>query len=259
MKTFRKSAFTSVCALILAIPAWAQSAEEQSPYSVEAAVAAARSTPKMPELPGQVFLRNYFEFKGDRVSGGASSSLVIKGDKVYILTAKHLLGEAMGVSPEVLPTDFDAAILGWAVYFNNEEDLLAVTHEIYRPNDDMDEDLIMLKTDLKPKKVKKHALTLAKTKPLLSERVYIIGCPYSEEDKCQQNIYPAKITQFSNLSGDESKPNNLAIMEAENPPDSLAGFSGAAMINQKGEVYGVVFGGGEGEIYATILPDWAKN
>ena len=65
-----------------------------------------------------VFARNLLEFSGDRQSSGASSSLITIDDKVYVLTAKHLLTDAMGIVPTVKPSNFNAELEYWVVLDN---------------------------------------------------------------------------------------------------------------------------------------------
>lgn len=199
-------------------------------------------------LKGQVFLRNVFEFKDNRSSQGASSSFIQKNDTIYLLTAKHLLGPDMGISPAVKPTDFNDLLVGWKVRHNNDdESYLASITEIVSPNNDEDEDLILLKTDANPENVLDMVLPITQKVPALGDRLFAIGCPYSEGQLCKQNSYAGTVAEISG---------NLIAIKADNPPNSLSGFSGAAMLNKNNEIVAVIFGGGEGYLVGTLLPNW---
>jgi len=80
----------------------------------------------------------------------------------------------------------------------------------------------------------------------------IIGCPYSEK-RCQQNIYKAIY-----LGNTES---GFLVCTTENDID-LSGFSGAPVINSKGSVVGVIYGGGSENgrmnIYVTSIKEIQK-
>ena len=199
------------------------------------------------ELPGQVFLRNEFLFTGDRHTGGASSSFISKNGEVYILTAKHLLGPDMGVQPAVKPTEFDDQLEGWIVYHNDGDDILAYVTNIVSPNNDEDEDVILLKTDAELENVKNKVLPITQDLPEIGSRLFAIGCPYSEGETCKQNIYPGTV---------EIIAGNIVLVKADAPPDSISGFSGAALVNEKAEIVAVIYGGGDGEFVGTFLPDW---
>lgn len=248
--------FLCLASLSLGSVATAQEADSpKQPTSVEMAVRAARGGTAKIELPRNVFLRNKYSFKGGRKSEGASSSLVVKDGKIYVLTAKHLLGDAMGITPEVLPTAFDGNFKKWKVYHNDSGKSVAKVTGIFKPNDDMNEDIILLETKANPEDVKDYTLKLASTKPQLGDRLYVIGCPYSARS-CAQRAYAGKVMAFTNFDQDPAKPQNLVVLDMIHAPDSIAGFSGAAMINEDMEIVAVVFGGQRILMAATLLPDW---
>lgn len=235
----------------------AQETQSNTP-TIDMLVKAVRGGTADIELPGKVFLRNKYSLKGSGKSEGASSSLVIKDDKVYVLTAKHLLGEAMGITPEVLPTSFDDKLKKWKVIHNDDGKTVAKVTSIYKPNDNMDEDIILLETDADPDTVKEYTLKIAKAKPQIGDKLYVIGCPYSAPS-CAQRAYAGKVATFTNFDDDPAKPQNLIVLDMTHAPDRLAGFSGAAMINEDMEIVAVVFGGQRIMIAGTLLPDWTLD
>ena len=193
-----------------------------------------------------VFFRNDFSFTDGRSSSGASTSLLLKDDKVFALTAKHLLGPAMGIEPAVSPTDFDQKFVQWNVFHNDAEYYIGDIIRITSPNDDPNEDIILLETDITSEAAKGQILTLSDNDVEAGDRVFVIGCPYSEEN-CHMNIYGGTAIR---ITSDQIE----AKLDAG--PDSVAGFSGAAMLNIQGEVIAVVWGGTPNKLEATRLPDW---
>jgi len=232
---------TAIFGCVLTGTADAQETKSNTP-TMDMLVKSVRGGTANIELPGKVFLRNKYSLKGSGKSEGASSSLVIKDGKVYVLTAKHLLGDAMGITPEVLPTSFDDKLKKWKVMHNDSGKAVAKVTSIYKPNDNMDEDIILLGTDADPNAVKDYALKIAKTKPQIGDKLYVIGCPYSSPS-CVQRAYEGKVATFANFDDDPAKPQNLIVLDMTHAPDRIAGFSGAAMINEDMEVVAVVFGG----------------
>jgi len=189
------------------------------------------------QLNGQVFLRNEFSFEGNRSSEGASASFIQKNDTIYVLTAKHLLGPDMGISPAIQPSEFNDLLVNWVVYHNdNYQAPLAKVTEIFKPNNREDEDLILLKTNATPKDLRDIVLPTTNKLPMLGETLFAIGCPYSEGEACKQR--------------------NLIVMKTHKPPNSLSGFSGASLLNKNGEIVAVIFGGDEEYLVGTLLPDW---
>lgn len=87
--------------------------------------------------------------------------------------------------------------------------------------------------------------------PAQGDTVFVIGCPYSERDACAQNIYKGEIIGI--VDG------NLVVADIEMGPDRLAGFSGAAMVSNAGEIVAVVRGGKPDLMVATLLPEWVRQ
>ena len=206
-----------------------------------------------PMLTDIVFRRNVMLFTGDRISGGASSSLIEIDGKVYLLTAKHLLGKDMGIEPEVKPSNFDRELEVWKVLTAKDFDAgnfdagLFVTG-IHRPDDDMNVDLMVLEVDVRADLVAANTLPLSKDRPEPGDRLFIIGCPYSESGQCDQNIYGGTLVPESY--------EGMLIIELDDGPSVLSGFSGAATLNSNGEIIGVIYGGSDGIALATPLPEW---
>jgi len=69
------------------------------------------------------------------------------------------------------------------------------------------------------------------TLPVEGDKLYIIGCPYSEEN-CKQNIYEVKFNSYDSETG--------MLISISNNKIEMAGFSGAPLVNSEGDVVGAV-------------------
>jgi len=64
----------------------------------------------------QVLLTNSAQFTGHSELNGASSFLVKYHNKVYAITAKHLIGEAGGVEPEIKINELNKYFKRWKMF-----------------------------------------------------------------------------------------------------------------------------------------------
>ena len=67
----------------------------------------------------QILLTNEYEVNGSQ-SYGASSFLIKSKEDTLLCTAKHLLGEAMGISPEIKTDSFNSYDFKWLAYARND-------------------------------------------------------------------------------------------------------------------------------------------
>jgi S1-C subfamily serine protease len=100
-------------------------------------------------------------------------------------------------------------------------------------------------------------LQIRKDPVKIGEKVYLVGCPYSERD-CKQNVYSGKVT--ARAFGDRFRYDLT-------PPVEIPGFSGAPIIDETGHLVGVMtvwfdpkmdgdkFLEAGGEDAATIYPE----
>ena len=203
-----------------------------------------------------VYFRNVMGFTRNRESAGAASSLIKIDGELYVVTAKHLLTDAMGITPDVKPTEFDEALDYWMVLDNRglytDTLMLGLYVEgIFKPNDRMGEDFMVLSTGVSSEDWEENLLPLAAERPERGEKVYVIGCPYSMQDDCLQIMYEGEVSSSS--SG------RLSVRMSD-MPDSLSGFSGAPIVNEAGELVAVLYGGGFGStVSATPIPDWLSD
>lgn len=76
----------------------------------------------------------------------------------------------------------------------------------------------------------------------------MVGCPYAEED-CKQNIYAVDFKVYY--------PDEAALIFTMREEVDISGFSGAPLLDENGNVLGVVIGtsenGGVKFIHATFI------
>ena len=188
-------------------------------------------------LKKQVLLTNSAKFTGNRTLEGASGFLIKHNNAIFAVTARHLLGDAGGVEPEVLIGQLDKNLIEWQMSPRIVTDAARETVKLNAKNLDFansTKDLVLLK-------VASETFDLAVLKPnfnlpTINETLYLIGCPYSER-QCKQNSYKVNFVAY------DYKESQL-IGTIDHDVD-LSGFSGAPLVNGGGEAIGVLVGGGE--------------
>lgn len=192
----------------------------------------------------QILLTNEYQLN-ESFGYGASSFLVkAKGDTL-LCTAKHLLGEAMGISPEIKTENFNSALVYWKAFPRNNKlsnDTIFSNKLVTIQASSVD--IILQECEL-GKGINIIVLTPRLSKALQGEKFEIIGCEYSDSE-CHQRKYYATMDSYE---GEQI----LLKSETKFTP---SGFSGAPVIDAHGLVIGVLSGGGdfEGELYLSIEP-----
>lgn len=251
-KVFFGAALGVCLAAGLAGAAIAQSANKQKPKPSQVPDVVFEMAPEI-GIESLVFYRNVMFFTEERETGGASSSLIEIDGRVHIVTAKHLLTDSMGVEPSVRPTRFEQESEGWFVidnlgfYFEEYASVILEVTGILEPNDDWDEDIIVLSTNVSTDEYQTEILPVSYELPRRGERVYVIACTYAAGPDCVQAIYPAEVAgmRFGHLS-----------FRYDTPPSDGSGFSGAPVLNDEGELVAVLTGGFGDLDIAAPLPDW---
>lgn len=90
------------------------------------------------------------------------------------------------------------------------------------------DDWLLLAVRTRPPAEEVAALRLASDSAGISDRVFLVGCPYSERD-CAQNVYRGRVTHR-----DGSR-----FWYSLDPPVDVRGFSGAPILNEAGRVVGI--------------------
>jgi hypothetical protein len=202
-------------------------------------------------LKKQILLINHAQFKNARNLEGASGFLIKYNGSNVAVTARHLLGEAGGVQPEIKINELEKNLLKWEMSPRVIADAAKETIKLSSKGIDFSNsttDIIVLNVisntfDL-------GILTPKFDLPKVGENLFLIGCPYSER-QCKQNSYQVKFVEFDEES---------SYLACEIKSDvNLAGFSGAPLVNGKGEVVGVLSGGVEKKyILATHIKEIQK-
>jgi Trypsin-like peptidase domain len=185
----------------------------------------------------QILLTNEANFKGHSGLYGASSSLVHFRNKVFAVTAKHLLGSDGGVEPEINPKDLALYFEEWIMYprinINNSYDTIRIKKTLLN-YDQVNSDILLLEVE----NSKNNIFTLTPNFELPNEKdsLFVIGCPYNEEN-CRQNIYKVIYTSY-----DLTSNSLICVIEDE---VNLAGFSGAPVLDIEGKIVGILTGAWE--------------
>ncbi|MES2850193.1 MAG: trypsin-like peptidase domain-containing protein [Bacteroidota bacterium] len=203
----------------------------------------------------QVLLTNYARFKGYKTTlEGASSFLINYNNKVYAVTAKHLLGPAMGIEPEVKTTELKKHLAQWRMFprvavKSSLDTVLVKPGELLY--DSLKNDILML--EVATLKTNTTALTPNFSLPEKGDKLYLIGCPYSQST-CRQNIYEVVFDSY-----DPAGSVLNCIIETD---VVLTGFSGAPIVDSKGNVVAVLItGGSDGKtkyVFGTSIKEIQK-
>lgn len=206
-------------------------------------------------LKKQILLTNDAAFSGDRTLEGASGFLIKYNGADFAVTARHLLGEDGGVAPSVSIEQLKTPVLTkWEmkprVVTNANKETVKLSAEGLDFSQSSN-DFVLLKVISKDFEI--QPLTPSFETPALGETLFLIGCPYSETN-CKQNSYPVKFAEF-----DEEK--NIIACEMNSKVD-LRGFSGAPVVNGKGEAVGVLVSsfadGGKNYVVSTSIKEIQK-
>ena len=182
----------------------------------------------------QILLTNKAQFSGNRALNGASSFLIKNSKGVVVLaTAKHLLGPAGGVKPELNPILLNKEMKRWIVFPRTRSTGVIQVHGVSQHRDyrlhlsNFNQDVLILDIK-KPKKFYSLPLDVSRKIPKVGDKVYLLGVPYTE--KKSQNVYQGKITQ---VSGD-------FFRYSIKPHADIRGFSGAPILDSNGYAIGVM-------------------
>ena len=185
----------------------------------------------------QILLTNSAQFTGDRTLEGGSGFLIKYNNLNYAVTARHLLGEDGGVEPEVKINALAKSLLRWEMSPRVTTNAAKETVKINAAGLNFSKsihDIVLL--NVSSSTFDFEVLIPNFNLPAAGEALFLIGCPYSETG-CKQNSYTVKFVEYDAAEA-------TLVCEIISKVD-LAGFSGAPLINGKGEVVGVLVSGSE--------------
>lgn len=189
----------------------------------------------------QILLSNDYQLNTSSSRGASAFLIEAKGDTV-LCTAKHLLGEDMGIEPEISTKDFNAALKYWKTFPRKNDlsnDTIYVTKLI---NEEINPIDIILQECTLGEKNNIQVLKPRLSKVRRGEKLEIIGCEYADRN-CFQRKYDAIVDGYD-------EDGDLWIESSEKI--NLRGFSGAPVIDSNGFVIGVIYGGDESVIVTPI-------
>ena len=143
----------------------------------------------------QIVLTNDAQFAGHSPLVGASAFLIrTSDDRVLAATAKHLIGSAGGVEPEIPVDLLPEKIVSWRVHPRTLPiDFVEIAALGAQGLDDDDHDWLVL--SLKPHRhVPSRALKMRQHPVAVGETVFLIGCSY-QEPECKQSVYTGVVTE----------------------------------------------------------------
>lgn len=180
----------------------------------------------------QILLTNHAEFKDHSALYGASAFLIHYNNSVYAVTARHLLGRAGGVEPILDISDLNKYLINWTMFPRISVNPITDTVKIGQTKlnyDLLDKDILLLEVENKGYDI--WPLEPKFNLPNEGEKLYIIGCAYSENN-CKQNIYEVKFDTYDRKQ---------SLLICVSPIKiQLAGFSGAPLLDASGNVVGVL-------------------
>ena len=211
---------------------WPSAATENpSPQAIEMSTPEAWASKPKREWP-QLVLTNDAKFNGHSDLNGASSFLLrTENGAVFAATARHLIGDAGGVEPEIPVNELNEKIKTWKMYPRTlPDDFVNVTSVGAKGLDNAYLDWLVLRIEPK-EKLPSLPLKLRKERARIGETLFLVGCPYSERN-CKQNVYECKVT---NRDADYFRYD-------VSPPVNIRGFSGAPIVDSSGHLVGVMAG-----------------
>jgi len=162
---------------------------------------------------------------------GASAFLLRTADgRVLGATARHLIGEAGGVQPEIHLQDLNQVLESWRLFPRTRPSRAVAVQALALPGlDRPDLDWLLLAPadpagldGIEPLQVRQRPVEVGET-------VHLVGCPYAAA-RCVQQVYSGRVVErMGNMFRFEFKPHV-----------NLAGFSGAPVIDAQGHLVGVM-------------------
>lgn len=183
----------------------------------------------------------------------ASNGFLVKHNKAtYAITAKHIL--MIAKSDKMQFVDFAGELKQWKMHPKNDSSSYVVLDELLSTNQkdsltwsymdtnwDTYNDWLVF--SIKENNTKHKPLKFRKTPLMKGEKVYAVGWSYGDKTGAQR-VYA--------YTFDEIEGNYLNLIQVTGPP-SLGGLSGTPIVDEKGDLVGLVSSGWEDEETQKVM------
>jgi len=177
----------------------------------------------------QVVLRNVINFKTGQQSAGASAFMLEVRGRPYAVTVKHMLGEDMGITPPVKPSQVNTQLKEWLFFVPGTKSVVARAKQLVTPNDNLDIDRIAFSLEAGAVQKGISVLQLADAGPKVGDTLFIMGCLYAEES-CHQTTY--RVTFLGAQDG-------YMVVKPIDVISNFSGFSGAPVVDAEGRAVAI--------------------
>ncbi len=185
----------------------------------------------------QILLRNNGIFAGHSPARGACSFLV-DGDNgsVWLATSVQMLGDEGGVRPPVNADRLAAELYLWRAYFPGDESSFVDAVGGDALVSAVGPGWLALKIASSPALLPASPVKLRHNPPAAGETVYLVGLPAGDRTGASQHLYAAQVT-----AAHQEDPSQFGFTLAV--PFPLSGFTGAPIVDVRGDLVGVLTGG----------------
>lgn len=197
--------------------------------------------PTAPKLGPAAALRPTIVLRagGENDAGTAVAVRIAPGKEPILLTALHLFGPDGGLDRRYAPAELEKLVKEIQLKPFGGNTVVARTRGVLRKKGPMlvegesriQFDLAVFSLTPKPKVT---VLPLAEKDPKMGEWVWLVGDEFKSQPQ-RQRLFPAQVG-IVNLNG--------GWLRLKTPVE-LSGFSGAPVVNGKGEVVGILIGGSD--------------
>lgn len=197
-----------------------------------------------PSLPANLAVRPTFQLKDGRtVEAGTAFGATMDGGEPVLLSALHLLGEAGGLDKQIPAEQVPDVVTAVTLFNMDRSQQIGVAGKgLLREGfpvgagpteSDCRGDIIAFQL---PQQSGVGVAPLAKENPSFLARVWIVGKEFSKTG-ASADLFPGVVWMPTHK--------NIVVMMLSS--FDLSGFSGAPAVNEKGEIVGIVIGGGSGQ------------
>ena len=214
------------------------------PYHPGGNSSASSNEPVKEDWP-QMVLRNNGIFAGHTpVRSGCSFLIHDEKGAVWLATSPKLLGFEGGVAPPVDPGKVAEDLHLWRSHFPDDPNSFVDASGGSGLTYAVDPGWLALKLSASPRELPSIPLKLRHNPPAVGELLYLVGLPTDDRTGASQHMYAGRVT-----SSQQQDPSLFGF--ALETPFKLNGFTGAPLVDLRGELVGVLSGGRTSLLIAT--------